>query len=98
MDGLKNGKPYFLMDDLGIPDTIIFGNIHISQAIKKAVGTLKEVLSCHWQPQLLSSSSLMFGLKYWILHRATLPSKMPVFWNFVYWQLMGILTENNYRI
>ena len=27
MDGLNNGKPHFLMDDLG--GTTIFGNIHI---------------------------------------------------------------------
>ena len=27
MDGENNGKPYFLMDDLGVP--IIFGNTHI---------------------------------------------------------------------
>ena len=28
MDGENNGKPYFLMDDLGVKPTI-FGNIHI---------------------------------------------------------------------
>ena len=28
MDGENNGKPYFLMDDLG-GKPIIFGNIHI---------------------------------------------------------------------
>ena len=28
MDGENNGKPYFLMDDLGVKPTI-FGNTHI---------------------------------------------------------------------
>ena len=28
MDGVYNGKPYFLMDDFGVKPTI-FGNIHI---------------------------------------------------------------------
>ena len=78
MDGLKNGKPYFLMDDLGETHYFrkhpyIAGNWEPLEPYKKSC--------CHWQPQLLLlSSSLMFGLKYWILHRATLPSsKMPVF-------------------
>ena len=32
MDGENNGKPYVLMDDLGVKPTI-FGNIHITVVV-----------------------------------------------------------------
>ena len=52
MDGENNGKPYFLMDDLG--GTTIFGNIHIDiiHLPQEAVEAPLKSFSNHLKPAL----------------------------------------------
>jgi len=64
MDGENNGKPYFLMDDLGGKPTI-FGNILISYTLPKT-NMEPEIFTCLKRkiilpPPPFSGAMLVFG-------------------------------------